>query len=96
MRPVDETGKPSAQEAMSISDVAALLGVTEHHVRRMVTDGRIPYFRLGPGPRAPIRVWRWALEQAAEINFQPTSRQEEAAQAEAGIAALFARRLGRR
>lgn len=55
----------------------------------MVAAGQIPAFRLGTGPRAEIRIYRWALIRATENNFERASRPERAREAEEKIAKLF-------
>ena len=41
---------------LSVTEVAGLLGVSEEAVRAAVRDGRLPAYRIGPGPKARIRI----------------------------------------
>lgn len=84
---------PSAACILTVAEAAALLRVSAGRVRRMITEGHLTSFRTGPGPRAPLRIWRKDLESAARTSFNRTSRADEAALAEDEIEAIFAVRL---
>ena len=47
---------PRARGALlDVRECAAYLGTTERHVRRLVTERRIPFAKLGPGKAARLR-----------------------------------------
>lgn len=47
--------KPSGQSLLDVAAVAARLGTTVPHVRRLVYERRIPFLKLGDGAKAPVR-----------------------------------------
>jgi excisionase family DNA binding protein len=51
------------RDLLAPSDVARMIGCSRLSVYRMVRDGRLPAFRLGGNPTAPLRIRREDLEQ---------------------------------
>ena len=41
---------------ISITEAAQVLGIDHQTVRRMISRGELPAYRIGAGPRAPIRL----------------------------------------
>jgi excisionase family DNA binding protein len=52
----------SVAQFLTVSEAAALLGVTHKTVRRKIREGELPATQLG-GPGSHIRIPRAALEQ---------------------------------
>lgn len=63
----DETGSPLPR-LVDISAVARSLGISVRHVRRLVTDRRIPFVKVGYFVRFdPDEVSRWIDARRVEI-----------------------------
>lgn len=41
---------------ITIADAAQILGLSKDTVRRRISDGELTAYRLGRGPKAPIRL----------------------------------------
>jgi excisionase family DNA binding protein len=55
-------------ELIDIETLAARLGDSVRHVRRMVAEKRIPYLKVGHFVRFdPADVNRWLLDQRVEV-----------------------------
>ena len=51
-----KVASPRARGAMlDVRGCAAYIGTTERHIRRLVTERRIPFLKLGPGKTARLR-----------------------------------------
>lgn len=62
-------------ELVGMDAVAAALGVTERHVRRLVTERRIPYVRVGHFIRFdPEELARWVDEHRVEPRREAPAR----------------------
>lgn len=57
---------------LDVRGTADYLGTTERHIRRLVSEGRIPYAKLGPGRSARLRFDVDRLAQwVDEHSFDP-------------------------
>jgi excisionase family DNA binding protein len=57
---------------LDAAEAGKYIGSTESHVRRLVTERRIPYVKLGKGSRAPLRFDTARLDAwIAENSFEP-------------------------
>jgi excisionase family DNA binding protein len=57
---------------LDIRDAAEYLGTSERHLRRLVTDKRIPYHKLGAHSNAKLRFDTGDLEAwLADNRFEP-------------------------
>jgi excisionase family DNA binding protein len=67
---------PRARGALlDVRECAAYLGTSERHVRRLVTDKRIPFLKLGPGKLARLRFDTAELEAwLAEHSYESEDR----------------------
>jgi excisionase family DNA binding protein len=66
---------PSAPLAplLDMSEVAETLGVTHRHVQRLVSERRIPYFKVGRFIRFdPAELNVWLDERRVEMHVPPT------------------------
>src|SRR5947209_4620021 len=68
----------SRREALTVQEVAELLGVSDKHIYEMIADGRLPAFRVGRSVRLdPQDVADWLRAKrpvAANTGKQKTSR----------------------
>lgn len=55
--------------ALTLEETARVLNVSVGQARSMLARGLIPFFRTGPGPRAPVRVLRADVDEAARRHF---------------------------
>lgn len=63
-----------SSELLDVEGAAAHLGTSERHIRRLVSERRIPYSKLGPGRSARLRFRVDQLEQwVDEYSFEPES-----------------------
>ena len=63
------SGTPGA--LLDVRDCAAYIGTSERHIRRLVTERRIPFLKLGPGKNARLRfntikLDAWLAEHSVE------------------------------
>ena len=59
--------KPSGQPLLDVPATAARLGTTVAHVRRLVFERRIPFFKVGGKVRFdPADLDRWLAAQRVE------------------------------
>jgi excisionase family DNA binding protein len=67
---------PRARGALlDVRGCAAYLGTSERHVRRLVSEKRIPFTKLGPGRLARLRFDTADLEAwLAEHSYEPEDR----------------------
>jgi excisionase family DNA binding protein len=60
-------GSAALPELIDIGTLAGILGVTPRHVRRLVTERRIPYVKVGYFIRFdPAAIRRWLGERTVE------------------------------
>ena len=56
----DDGGADGRPQLVSIGEIAAMLGVEVRHVRRLVFEQRIPYYKWGHLLRFdPVEVMEW-------------------------------------
>src|SRR4051794_8021402 len=73
------SGAAHRRRVITLKQVAELLNVNERHVRRLVFERRIPYFKWGHLLRFdPVELERW-LEQAripVDLRSRPVRRRD--------------------
>jgi excisionase family DNA binding protein len=58
-------------ELIDVAKVAVLLGVTQRHVQRLVTERRIPYLKVGRFVRFdPGELVDWLDDQRVHVHIQ--------------------------
>ena len=67
--------RTSTRDALlDVDDVAQALGVTNRHVRRLVAERRIPFFKVGKFVRFdPGELDVWLDQQRVEMRRSPSS-----------------------
>jgi excisionase family DNA binding protein len=57
---------------LDVAGAAEYLGTSERHIRRMVEEQRLPYYKLGPGRSARLRFDTARLDAwLDEHSFEP-------------------------
>ena len=64
--------RPDTLDFYTVTETAAILGVSEKLVFSWIKDGVLPVIRLGPGRRL-IRIRRVDLEAFVEQDFEPST-----------------------
>lgn len=76
---LEGSGRPALPELVRMEDVAKALGVTERHVRRLVTERRIPFVRVGYFIRFdPEELARWVQGHRVEARRETPGRRRRA------------------
>jgi excisionase family DNA binding protein len=66
--PNRESG-PDRRQLIDIPTLAQWLGTSIRHVRRLVAERRVPYFKVGHLIRFdPEEIWQWLSEHAHEVS----------------------------
>lgn len=67
--------KPSGQPLLDMDGVAARLGTTHRHVRRLVDQRAIPFFKVGGKVRFdPADIERWLTHRRVEAGSTGSTR----------------------
>jgi excisionase family DNA binding protein len=66
------SSRPRSLDLYTVSETAAILGVSERLVSEWIKEEFLPVVRLGPGQRL-VRIRRTALEDFIEHDFRPSS-----------------------
>ena len=63
---------------ITIAEAALVLGLSKETIKRRISSGELPHYRVGRGPRAPIRLLRSDVEAYA-IPGRPAGAPRDAA-----------------